>query len=134
MFKAIKICVVGYSITGQLKYQWLLDTDLHYCLSNTSVRRIGTLPNSVLQNTKFSCPTIFLFSEVRQNIYNFSEFCWENRPISVFRHIRTPSFWVQYYQFTHPLSFNIWCDFTLGVRALSFVFELFSATLFFNGV
>ena len=74
MFKAIKICVVGYSITGQLKYQWLLDTDLHYCLSNTSVRRIGTLPYSVLQNTTFPCPTIFLFSEIRQHVYDFSEF------------------------------------------------------------
>ena len=48
-------------------------------------RRIGTLPYSVLQNTKFSCPTIFLFSEIRQNIYNFSKFRQEDRPIFVSR-------------------------------------------------
>ena len=62
MFNAEKICVVSYSITGQievLKYHWLLDTELHYYLSNISVRMIGTLPYSVLQNTKFLCPRIF---------------------------------------------------------------------------
>ena len=33
---------------------------------------------------------MFLFSEICQNIFNFSEFRWENRPISVFRSIGTP--------------------------------------------
>ena len=30
--------------------------------------------------------------EVFQNIYNCSEFCWENRPIFLFCHVGTPTF------------------------------------------
>ena len=69
--KCVKLVIL---LLVRFRYQNLVDIELHLCLSNFSVRRIGTLPYSVLQNTKYPCPTKFLFSDVRQNIYNFSEF------------------------------------------------------------
>ena len=92
-FSYINVAILQYNaLKYRRQHYWVLETELHFCLSDISVRMIGTLPICVLQNTKFSRPKIFLCFEIRQNIYNFLEFLWENRPISLFRHIGPPRF------------------------------------------
>ena len=39
-----------------------------FLLSNTNVHSFCTLPYSVLKNTNFSCPTVFLSYKIHQNI------------------------------------------------------------------
>ena len=79
--KCVKLVIL---LLVRFRYQNLVDIELHLCLSNFSVRRIGTLPYSVLQNTKFICSKTFLFSEIHQYTYNYSKFRWEKRVIFMF--------------------------------------------------
>ena len=45
---------------------------------------------------KMSVSAIIPISEIRYDIYNFSKFCRENRPISLYRHIGTPLYIYNY--------------------------------------
>ena len=85
MLTTNKIFEVSYSIDGHIlvtEDYWVLDAELHFYLDNINVRRIGTLPYSVLKNIKFLCATIVLFSEIHQNVFNISECHWKISPIS----------------------------------------------------
>ena len=71
-----------------LKHYWVIDTELNLCLSNISVFRFGKLLYSVLQNGEMSDNNPVFRNPA--NIYDFSEFRWENRPITVLRRVGTP--------------------------------------------
>ena len=49
------------------------------------------------KNMKFPCSTIARFSEIRQNLFNISEFRWKIRIIFVSHHIESPLYFAMPY-------------------------------------